>query len=59
MQTKKFMDDETSLLDSFKQNGMTITNPDRAPFREAMKPMYDAYTEKYGEAAVKAIEATY
>ena len=53
------MDDETSLLDSFKQNGMTITNPDRAPFREAMKPMYDAYTEKYGEAAVKAIEATY
>lgn len=57
LQTKKFMADETSLIDSFKANGMTITNPDRIPFRTAMKPMYDAYIEKYGDAAVKAIES--
>ena len=57
MQTQKFMADETFLIDSFKQNGMTITAPDRTPFRAAMKPMYDAYIEKYGDAAVKAIES--
>ena len=57
MQTQKFTADETSLLESFKQNGMTITNPDRIPFRVAMKPMYDAYIEKYGDVAIKAIEA--
>ena len=57
LQTQKFTADETSLLESFKQNGMTITNPDRIPFRVAMKPMYDAYIEKYGDVAIKAIEA--
>ena len=56
-QTQKFTMDETSLLEAFKQNGMTITTPDRTPFRAAMKPMYDAYIEKYGDAAVKAIES--
>ena len=35
---------------------MTITSPDRTPFREACSPMYEDYIEKYGDAAVKAIE---
>lgn len=59
MQTKKFVDDETSLIAHFKSEGMTITMPDRAPFRAAMKPMYDAYIEKFGDAAIKAIEQSY
>ena len=35
---------------------MTITTPDKAPFREACAPMFDEYVAKYGDAAVKAIE---
>ena len=54
--TKTFMDDEAALIEKFEQNGMTITTPDKAQFREACAPMYDEYVSKYGDAAVKAIE---
>lgn len=54
--TQKFMDDEAALLAKFQENGMTITSPDKAPFREACAPMYDEYVSKYGDAAIKAIE---
>ena len=54
--TTTFMDDEKALIEKFEQNGMTITTPDKAAFREACAPMYDEYVSKYGDAAVKAIE---
>ena len=54
--TKTFQEDEETLIAKFEEQGMTITTPDRAAFREACAPMYDEYVEKYGDAAVKAIE---
>ena len=54
--TKTFQEDEETLIAKFEEQGMTITTPDRAPFREACAPMYDEYVQKYGDAAVKAIE---
>lgn len=54
--TESFMNDEQALIEKFQENGMTITTPDKAPFREACAPMYDDYVAKYGDAAVKAIE---
>lgn len=54
--TKTFQDDEAALLEKFEAEGMTITRPDKTAFREACSPMYDEYVEKYGDAAVKAIE---
>ena len=55
--TEKFTADETALISKFKEQGMTITEPDKAPFRAACKPMIDEYVAKYGDAAVKAIES--
>lgn len=54
--TETFQNDEKALIEKFEQNGMTITTPDKAAFREACAPMYDEYVAKYGDAAVKAIE---
>lgn len=54
--TQTFIDDEKALIEKFEQNGMTITSPDKAAFRDACAPMYDEYVSKYGDAAVKAIE---
>ncbi|MDO4475441.1 MAG: sialic acid TRAP transporter substrate-binding protein SiaP [Lachnospiraceae bacterium] len=54
--TEAFQTDEETLLEKFEAEGMTITTPDREAFREACAPMYDEYVEKYGDAAVKAIE---
>ncbi len=56
--TKAFQDDEAALIQGFKDYGVVITEPDKAPFREACKPMYDEYVAKNGDAAIKAIEAT-
>ncbi|MGN0158483.1 MAG: sialic acid TRAP transporter substrate-binding protein SiaP [Brotaphodocola sp.] len=55
-QTELFTSDEAALIEKFKQQGMTITTPDKTPFRDACAPMFDEYVEKYGDAAVKAIE---
>ena len=58
--TKLFMDEEKSLKDFFKSKGVTITEPNLADFKKAMKPFYDEYTKKngkVGEDAIKAIEA--
>lgn len=56
-QSAKFTKDETDLLKLFTEQGMTITTPDKAPFRTASKPMLDAYIAKYGDAAIKAIDS--
>ena len=54
--TECFQKDEAALIESFKSYGVTITTPDKAPFRSACAPMYDEYAAKYGDAAIKAIE---
>ena len=54
--TECFQKDEAALLESFRGYGVTITTPDKAPFRAACAPMYDEYAAKYGDAAIKAIE---
>lgn len=55
-QTDLFMDDELKLIDTFKSKGVTITTPNKEGFRQACKPMFDEYIEKYGKEAVEAIE---
>lgn len=54
--TQTFIEDEQALIEKFEQNGVTITTPDKAAFREACAPMYDEYVAEFGDAAVKAIE---
>ncbi len=46
---------ETALLDAFKKRGITVTEPDTTPFREAMRPYYDRLDEKFGKGAVEAL----
>lgn len=58
--TKLFVDEEASLVDFFKTQGVNVTTPDTKAFREAMKPFYDQYVKKngkVGEDAVKEISA--
>lgn len=58
--TKLFQDGEANLKDFFKQNGVTVTEPDLVPFKESMKPFYDEYIEKngkLGEEAIKAVDS--
>lgn len=58
--TKLFKDEEATNIDFFKSQGMNVTYPDTKPFRDAMKPFYDAYAKKngkVGEQAVKELSA--
>lgn len=58
--TKLFMEEEAGLKDFFKQNGVTITEPNLDEFKTAMKPFYDEYVKKngkIGEDAIKAIDS--
>ena len=58
--TKLFVDGEHELTTFFESKGVTITRPDLAPFKDAMKPYYDEYLKKtgaVGEQAIKEISA--
>lgn len=44
--TKLFVDEEASLKDFFKSNGVTITEPNTDEFKAAMQPVYDEYSKK-------------
>lgn len=46
---------EKSLIDAFKAKGLTITTPDLAPFRAAMKPYYDQLEAEFGAGAIKEV----
>ena len=54
--TKLFMDEEASLLDFFKEQGVTITYPDLGPFRDAMQPFYNVYIKNNGKVGKAALE---
>jgi len=38
-----YAESDNSLLDSLEQQGVSVTYPDPAPFREASKPVYDEF----------------
>lgn len=46
---------EADLVDTFKERGLTITEPDTAPFREAMQPYYDELEAEFGEGAIARV----
>ncbi|MEI4487358.1 TRAP transporter substrate-binding protein [Frigidibacter sp. MR17.14] len=57
-QRQYVVDQETPLIEGFKKHGVTITQPDPAPFIEASKPLYDsALTTDSQKALFKALTA--
>ncbi|OKL43829.1 DctP family TRAP transporter solute-binding subunit [Pseudovibrio exalbescens] len=46
---------EQDLLEDFKDRGLTITEPDRVPFQQAMKPYYDELEEQFGKGSIAAL----
>jgi len=49
---------EGKLVEFFKGKGLTISSPDTAPFREAMRPYYDKLEEEFGKGEIQKIIAT-
>ena len=54
-QTKLFQDGEAELVSFFEKQGVTVTRPDLAAFKEAMQPYYAEFVQKNGEASKAAI----
>ncbi|SEF87398.1 sialic acid TRAP transporter substrate-binding protein SiaP [Vibrio hangzhouensis] len=48
---------EAELISFFEAEGVKVTYPDLAPFREAMQPLYSEFEEKIGEPIVKKLVA--
>ena len=48
---------EAELVSFFEKEGVNVTYPDLAPFREAMQPLYAEFEEKIGEPVVKKLAA--
>ncbi|WHH61569.1 TRAP transporter substrate-binding protein [Petroclostridium sp. X23] len=46
---------EKDLVEKLKQNGMTITTPDKKAFQEATKPVYDKFKAEIGEDVINAL----
>lgn len=49
--TELFEEEEESLIDYFKEKGLTITEPDLDEFKEAVSEVYPEYFEEIGEGA--------
>jgi tripartite ATP-independent transporter DctP family solute receptor len=47
--------DEEELISFFEEQGLTVTRPDTAPFREAMQPYYDTLEAEFGEGVMAEI----
>lgn len=54
--TQLFVDEEASLKEFFKENGVTITEPALGDFEKAMQPVYDEYIKKNGALGQKAVD---
>ncbi|HBO38273.1 MAG TPA: sialic acid-binding protein [Pasteurellaceae bacterium] len=54
--TQLFVDGEKELIAFFKEKGVTVTEPDPAPFKAALQPYYDEYLKKNGETGKKAFK---
>lgn len=46
---------EAALVATFEERGLTITQPDLAPFRAAMQPYYDELEAEFGEGSIAAV----
>lgn len=46
---------EDELVATFEKRGLTITRPDTAPFRDAMKPYYDELEAEFGKGSIGAL----
>jgi len=49
---------EADWLKEVESKGMTVSKPDLKPFRDAVKPVYDQYTPKYGKELIQSIQNT-
>ncbi|CQR47369.1 Sialic acid-binding periplasmic protein SiaP precursor [Paraliobacillus sp. PM-2] len=57
--TKLFEEEEANLISKFEEEGVTVTEPDLAPFREAVSEAYPKYLEDIegdGQAYLQQIE---
>ncbi|MCZ4293501.1 sialic acid TRAP transporter substrate-binding protein SiaP [Vibrio sinaloensis] len=48
---------EEELVSFFEEQGVNVTYPDLAPFREAMQPLYAEFEDKVGQPIVKKLAA--
>ncbi|WP_294225505.1 sialic acid TRAP transporter substrate-binding protein SiaP [uncultured Shimia sp.] len=48
-------DAEAKLVDTFKERGLSITEPDTAAFRDAMKPYYSELEAEFGAGAIAKV----
>lgn len=56
LNTKLYMDGEANLVSKFEKAGVTVTHPDLAPFKKAMAPYYQEWSEKVGDAGKAALK---
>lgn len=54
--TKLFNEGEANLIAFFKEKGVTVTEPDLKPFKEALKPYYDDYLKRTGDVGKQAFD---
>ena len=54
--TSLFVQEEEELVEFFEEEGMTIIEPDLAPFEEALSESYDKYLEDIGEGAEEYLQ---
>lgn len=54
--TQLFVTEEADLIEFFKNNGVTITEPNLDEFRASMKPFYEVYMKKNGKVGKQAVE---
>ncbi len=55
--TKMVAELEKQQWDEVAKNGMTITDVEKAPFREAVKPVIDKYKKSLGEELINEIQS--
>jgi TRAP-type C4-dicarboxylate transport system substrate-binding protein len=46
---------EANLVSDFRERGITVIEPDKAAFQEAMKPVYADLDAKFGAGTVKTL----
>lgn len=54
---KLLAEGEAQLLTVFEEKGLTVTHPDLAPFKAAMKPYYDELEGEFGAGAIAKVTA--
>ena len=54
--TKLFVDGEKDLVKFFEKQGVKVTHPDLAPFKDAMKQFYAEFVKQTGEKGEKALK---